>query len=211
MYVSQSVRASFSVCRYNILMSEQRKQASSSNINKLAKKPRRLHIGGKRSHPEWEIFDAIKRENVDHVGDAADLSRFKNGEFQTIYASHVLEHFPYLRQLVPTLQEWRRVLADNGQMLISVPDMDILCRMFLEKDKLTLDQRYHVMRMMFGGQSNQYDFHYAGLNLEILQKLAKQAGLKVQRRVKRFGIFPDHSSYRYAGELISLNVVLVKT
>ena len=101
-------------------------------------------------------------------------------------------------------------MADNGKMLISVPDMDILCRLFLEKEKLTVDERYHVMRMMFGGQSNRYDFHYAGLNYELLQKLANEAGLKIKQQVKRFNIFPDHSGYKFAGELISLNVVLVK-
>lgn len=174
-------------------------------------KIRRLHIGGKKAHPDWEIFDALERDHVDHIGDAADLSRFDDGSFQSIYASHVLEHFPYLRQLVPTLKEWSRVLASDGQMLISVPDMDILCRLFLDKEKLTVDERYHVMRMMFGGQSNRYDFHYAGLNLELLQKLAKEAGLKVSRKVRRFNLFPDHSNYQFAGELISLNVVLVKS
>jgi len=180
------------------------------NKNVKDKKVRKLHIGGQRSHPDWEIFDAIKKDNVDHVGDAADLSRFADGQFQMIYASHVLEHFPYLRNLVPTLIEWARVLADDGKMLISVPDMDVLCRIFLDKDKLTLDERYHVMRMMFGGQSNSYDFHYAGLNFELLQRFANEADLRVQRRVRKFNVFPDYSQYRYAGELISLNVVLMK-
>ena len=82
-------------------------------------KVRQLHIGGKKAHPNWEIFDALEREYVDHVGNAADLSRFADGEFKAVYASHVLEHFPYLQHLVPTLKEWSRVLADDGQMLIS--------------------------------------------------------------------------------------------
>ena len=118
------------------------------NKNKI----RRLHIGGKHAHKDWEIFDAIERGHVDHVGDAVDLSRFAKGTFKTLYASHVLEHFPYLRKLAPTLKEWGRVMTDDGQMLISVPDMDVLCRMFLDKEKLSAQERYHVMRMMFGGQ-----------------------------------------------------------
>lgn len=179
-------------------------------IETTNKTVRRLHIGGKQAHPEWEIFDALEREVVDHVGDAADLSRFAAGTFNSLYASHVLEHFPYLRQLGPTLKEWARVLKDDGQMLISVPDMDILCRMFLDKDNLSADERHHVMRIMFGGQSNRYDFHYAGLNMEILADYASQAGLKVKGRVQGFGLFSDHSNYRFAGELISLNVILVK-
>jgi len=173
-------------------------------------KSRQLHIGGKKSHPDWEIFDAINRPNVDHVGDAADLSRFEDGAFKRVYASHVLEHFPYLRKLTPTLTEWGRILSDDGEMLISVPDMDILCEMFLDKELLTFHERYHVMRIMFGGQSNDYDFHYAGLNMEILSDLANQVGLRVDRRVKSFGLFSDHSNYVFAGKAVSLNVVLVK-
>lgn len=177
---------------------------------KNSDKPRRLHIGGKKQHPEWEIFDAREKDFVDHVGDAADLSRFPDGTFKRLYASHVLEHFPYLRSLTPTLNEWQRVLADDGQMLLSVPDMDILCRLFLDKEKLSPRERFHVMRIMFGGQANKYDFHYAGLNLEILSQYAHKAGLKVVQRVRSFGLFPDHSDYVFAGERISLNVVLQK-
>lgn len=181
-----------------------------TEINKSYSKVRRLHIGGKQPHPKWEIFDAREKDYVDHAGDAADLSRFPDGTFKMLYASHVLEHFPYLRILGPTLKEWGRVLSDDGQMLLSVPNMDVLCRMFLDKENLTSDQRYHVMRIMFGGQSNKYDFHYAGLNMEILSKYAQEADLKIVQQVKGFGLFSDHSNYRFAGELISLNVVLQK-
>lgn len=171
---------------------------------------RQLHIGGKKTHSDWEIFDAIERENVDHVGDAADLSRFADGEFKKIYASHVLEHFAYLKDLIPTLTEWGRVLDPDGEMLISVPDLDVLCRLFLDKENLTLDQRYVITRMMFGGQNNEYDYHYAGLNIELLSQYARMSGLKIKHRVKTFNLFPDYSSHLFAGELISLNVVLVK-
>ncbi len=176
----------------------------------IKKANRCLHIGGKYAHSDWEIFDALERDVVDHVGDAADLSRFADGTFQKLYASHVLEHFPYLHQLSPTLTEWSRVMADDGEMLISVPDMDVLCQMFLDKEGLSADERFHVMRMLFGGQSNKYDFHYAGLNMEILSDYAQKSGLKISRRVRRFGLFPDHSDYQFAGKFISLNVVLVK-
>ena len=171
---------------------------------------RQLHIGGKQPHPKWEIFDAIDADHVDHVGDAADLSRFKDGQFQRIYASHVLEHFAYLKDLIPTLTEWGRVLAPDGIMLISVPDLDVLCRLFLEKEKLTIGQRYVITRMMFGGQNNEYDFDYAGLNYELMDYYARMSGLKIKQRVRRFNLFPDYSGHEFAGELISLNVVLEK-
>ena len=52
---------------------------------------RRLHIGGKIKIPGWEIIDVNPGPHVDHVGNAADLSRFESGTFSEIYASHVLE------------------------------------------------------------------------------------------------------------------------
>jgi len=179
-------------------------------MTKKQNKNRQLHIGGKTPHPDWEIFDAVERRGVDHVGDAADLSRFADGEFKKIYASHVLEHFGYLNDLIPALTEWGRVLAPDGEMFISVPDLDVLCRLFLDKKNLSLGERYVMTRMMFGGQNNEYDYHYAGLNIELLNHYAKMSGLKIKHRVKKFNIFSDYSSHVYAGELISLNVVLIK-
>ena len=55
----------------------------------------KLHIGGQEKHPEWKIFDIEKRDEVDYVGDASDLSQFEDESIEAIYASHVLEHFYY--------------------------------------------------------------------------------------------------------------------
>ena len=40
---------------------------------------RRLHIGGKVKLKGWEVIDVNPGECVDHVGNAADLSRFESG------------------------------------------------------------------------------------------------------------------------------------
>ena len=53
---------------------------------------RKLHIGGWVRTSGWEVIDANPGPNVDHVGDAGDLSRFDTATFTDIYASHVLEH-----------------------------------------------------------------------------------------------------------------------
>jgi predicted SAM-dependent methyltransferase len=98
---------------------------------------RRLHIGGKVAAPGWEVMNAIPGPHVDHIGDAADLSRFADRTFSVIYASHVVEHFDYQNELTRTLREWHRVLAPGGLLHVSVPDLDILCRMMLEREKLS--------------------------------------------------------------------------
>jgi len=66
------------------------------------------------------------------------------------------------------------------------------------------------MRMMFGGQMDDYDFHNVGLTWAFALQYLGQAGFKTVRRVQEFGIFDDNSSFRVNGVLISLNVEAVK-
>lgn len=173
-------------------------------------KPRKLHIGGKVSHPEWELLNIQAGPNVDHIGDAKDLSQFEDETFDELYASHVAEHFDYRGPLVQTLREWHRVLKPGGKLYISVPDMNVLCQLFLNRRELTLDHRFHVMRMMFGGHVDRYDYHYVGLDFDILTSLLKMAKFRGCKRVEAFDIFDDTSKFRFAGVLISLNVIAYK-
>lgn len=168
---------------------------------------RRLHIGGLQVSPEWEIFNAVPAAGVDHLGDARDLSRFSEHTFSDIYASHVAEHFDYIKELLAALTEWRRVLAPGGRLHISVPDMDILSRLFLDRVNLTADDRYMVMRMMFGGHVDKYDYHLVGLNQEILQGFLARAGYTNIQRVQSLGYFKDTSEMLFKDIPISLNIV----
>jgi predicted SAM-dependent methyltransferase len=171
---------------------------------------RRLHIGGKQVSADWEIFNANPVAGVDHLGDARDLSRFPDATFAEIYASHVIEHFDYKKELAEALREWCRVLVPGGRLYIGAPDMDILARLFIEKDKLTRDERYFVMRMMFGGHIDNYDYHLVGLNEEFLRQFLLQTGFANIFRVESFGHFQDTSDMRFKGVPISVNLVAEK-
>ncbi len=70
---------------------------------------RRLHIGGLYKADGWEVFNITKTAATDHVGDAKDLSRFRDRTFGELYASHVLEHFD-AAAMQKALSEWCRVL-----------------------------------------------------------------------------------------------------
>lgn len=61
--------------------------------------PRNLHIGGTEPSDGWEVFNAIARPHVDHLGNANDLSLFPGNTFDKIYASHVFEHFGHVSKL----------------------------------------------------------------------------------------------------------------
>lgn len=171
---------------------------------------RKLHIGGQHTAPGWEVLDIYAREGVDHVGNANDLSRFEDGTFGEIYASHVLEHFDYKDELTATLREWHRVLRPGGTLRLSVPDLDLLAHLLLQRHAFSVEQRFELMRMIFGGHTNAHDYHLVGLNQEILTVYLQSTGFVGLQRVTRHGLFEDTSETAVAGTLISLNVVAQK-
>lgn len=65
-----------------------------------------VHIGGKIRADGWEVLNASAGPHVDHVDDAKDLSRFADATFAAIYASHVVEHLDYDKELLATLIEY---------------------------------------------------------------------------------------------------------
>lgn len=157
------------------------------------------------------MLNANPGPGVDHVCNATDLSRFADNTFTDIYASHVVEHFDYVNVLLATLREWYRVLQPGGKACISVPDLDVLAKLFIANDQLSLDERFFVMRMIFGGHVDQYDYHVVGLNEEFLTRFLRQAGYVNIKRVKEFGYFNDSSCTKFKDVPISVNITAEKS
>ncbi len=170
---------------------------------------RKLHIGGQVRQAGWEIIDALSRPEVDHLGNAQDLSRFPDGTFEELYASHVIEHFDYNGPLQAALKEWHRVLSPTGCLYLSFPDLAILTQMYAS-GKLDLSQKFHVMRMIFGGHIDAFDYHTVGLDQEIMSSFLQTAGISSIQRVKDFGLFQDTSRQKFCGIPISCNLVIFK-
>ena len=168
----------------------------------------RLHIGGEQVKEGWKILNISKKPGVDYAGDISDLSQFESDSCMEIYASHVVEHIPQQQMLV-TLKGIHRILAKGGKFYVSVPDLDILCHLFINP-LAAPDVKFHVMRMMFGGQVDPHDFHYFGWNQHFLFDFLQQAGFGGAERVETFGIFQDTSDYEPYGFPISLNVIATK-
>ena len=167
---------------------------------------RKLHIGGTEAHTGWEVLDVRAGPHVDHVGNALDLSCFGEGSFAEVYASHVLEHFDYVDELPRVLAEWFRVLAPGGVLRLSVPDIDILAHLLLQRHVLDVNQRFQVMRMIFGGQTHAHDHHRVGLNQDFMAAYLQRAGFVNLQRVGRHGLFADTSETVVLGTPISLNL-----
>jgi len=168
-----------------------------------------LNIGGTERKEGWKILNIQPGEHVDYVSDLRDLSGFADESFDVIYTSHTLEHLGYQKDLATAIAGIYRILRTGGKLYVSVPDLDVLCRLFIH-ERATMDDRLRIMRMMFGGQLDQYDFHYVGLNGEFLAHYLFKTGFRELYQVPEFNIFKDTSSLRFNNVLISLNMVAIK-
>ncbi len=174
-----------------------------------ASEPLRLHLGGWEPREGWKIVNVQPLPSVDFIANVMDLSQFWDGTVAEVYASHVYEHLGYQAQLPTALGEAFRVLAPGGRFRAGVPDLDVLCRFILDA-ALTFDERFHVQRMMFGGQMDEHDFHFVGLTFEFFKRYLEAAGFERVSRVGDFGLFKDTSGLEFKGVKISLNVEAYK-
>jgi predicted SAM-dependent methyltransferase len=165
----------------------------------------KLHIGGQEKRDGWVILDALPGPIVDYVGKCDDLSAFADNSCAEVYASHVFEHLGYDGELQKTLEEIYRVLKPGGRLRAAVPDLEILCKLFVHPN-LDTPGRFVVMRLMFGGRTTPYDVHHVGLSYEFLGTFLNDTGFRDIKRVDDFDLFEDTSKQRFSGVPISLNV-----
>lgn len=168
----------------------------------------RLHIGGEEAKEGWKILNVEERDGVDFVGDVRDLNAFDDESCSEIYASHVLEHLSQA-EVLPVFNELHRLLRPGGKLYISVPDMDTLSWMFVSPT-LGPPEKFNIMRMMFGGQTNAYDFHRIGYCFDFMADYLRDVGFTSLEHVESLGVFKDTSNLVYQGHLISLNLIAVK-
>jgi predicted SAM-dependent methyltransferase len=172
----------------------------------------RLHIGGEEIKEGWKILNIQKKPGVDFIGDITDLNQFDDESVEEVYASHVLEHVG-LAKVNKTFDGIQRVLKKGGKFYISVPNLETLAQIFLNTPEG--GNKYRIMAMIYGGQTDSHDFHYIGYWPNLLFSALNLAKFKRYERVEFFNIFNDTSMMTIPtlnGEVVpvSLNVIAYK-
>ena len=97
-----------------------------------------LNLGcGHRYHPDWTNYDLVSHGPAVIAHDLSTGIPQHDANCGVVYHSHVLEH---LRrpQALPFLRECARVLEPGGVLRIAVPDLEQICRGYLNAlDRIT--------------------------------------------------------------------------
>jgi SAM-dependent methyltransferase len=97
------------------------------------KSARMINLGcGSRFHPDWVNADIAP---LDPSVVQCDLSRklpFPENEFDVAYHSNVLEHIRR-DDALPFMRECFRILKPGGILRVAVPDLERICKLYLEK------------------------------------------------------------------------------
>jgi len=134
----------------------------------------KLHLGcGKRNFgPEWIHIDGGNFEHLSYKN-ITDLSQFNNESVDLIYASHVIEYFDR-EEVIPLLQEWKRVLKKGGVLRLAVPNFSIMCNLYIKgvygNDRF-LGSLYGKMKM-----NNNFIYHKTVYDEESLKEVLVSIG-----------------------------------
>ena len=157
----------------------------------------------------WTVVDGLMNALPVHIAsEVNDLSAVDSGSVEKLYSSHTLEHLsPTLgrnthkkaySELCDTLAEWNRILRDNAEILISVPDFGTIIALHSRFSSImtAYDKRF-LQSMIFGGQGYAYDIHKIGFDFEFLRDTLIDFGFCDIERVEGFGLFTDHSTTNF--------------
>jgi predicted SAM-dependent methyltransferase len=130
----------------------------------------KLHLGCGKNHFDGYINIDLRQTSATDL--ECDISKlpFDDASVQLIETYHVIEHLP--RHDVPkALDEWHRVLVEDGQLIIECPDFDGAVMEYIDGNESRIDN-------IFGLQRFEGDTHLFGYNLKRLRDLLERAGFK---------------------------------
>ena len=173
-----------------------------------------LHVGSGHSRkdsttkgfntPDWNELRLDIDESVkpDIVGTMLDMSAVRDASVDAVFSSHNLEHL-YPHEVPLALAEFKRVLKDDGFVVIVCPDLQSVCTLVAE-DKLTepayispagpiapLDILYgHRVSMALG---NLHMAHRCGFTQRVLTGTLQVAGFASVTCMRRESWFDLHA------------------
>jgi predicted SAM-dependent methyltransferase len=157
----------------------------------------KIHLGcGSIDHPDFINIDGLPAPHVHYIRAIDNLTLFKDNSVDLVYASHCLEHFPH-HQISKVLAEWFRVLKQGGILRLSVPDFDLLLKIYQENN----NDLNTILTSLMGVQNYKFNFHMTVFNQSTLDTFLKSTGF---RKIREWS--PDSSELKKFQDCASLKL-----
>lgn len=131
----------------------------------------KLNLGSGNDIKEGFInIDIRELPGVDLVSDIRKLPYLPES-IDEINAYDVLEHFSF-KETVYILKYWISFLKPGGLIIIRVPDLAKILNKFLTGQLPT----FEAQRLVFGGQTHNFDYHSAGFSEGMLEGMLLASG-----------------------------------
>jgi len=122
----------------------------------------------------YTLHDVQDLPGIDIVCEFFDLPKHvKKNSCEEIQMTHVLEHFP-MKKVRDVLKILYDLLIPGGKVYIEVPNFS-----WHAFEMMKDPTNRQVVEYAFGGQRNEWDFHYNGFTPEILREDLIAAGFEV--------------------------------
>jgi predicted SAM-dependent methyltransferase len=160
----------------------------------------------------WVHIDSGDYDHLDYKN-ITDLKQFSDDSIDLIYASHVIEYFDR-EEVIPLLNEWRRVLKPSGVLRIAVPNFKEISMLYSNGD-YPLENFVGLLygKMPMGEQTIYHKTTYDFNSLKKVLEAAKYRNVRLYDwRKTSHSQFDDHSQAylphmdKENGTLMSLNV-----
>lgn len=116
----------------------------------------------------------INPENSSIINCDVRILPFKDNSVSEIIANDILDLFSH-REIDNILKEWHRVLVDNGEITIRVPNLKAQIETYAKGDWDADVFTY----MLFGSQTNPLDFRAVAFDIKSLSARLLRAGFKI--------------------------------
>ena len=169
----------------------------------------KLHCGcGTRRVKGWLNVDLIGSE---YDVDLASRLPWKKESFRVIVSQHVIEHLELVHELMPLLAEFERVLLPGGELWISTPDLEKVCKSYVNnrmKDFIDYRRRIwgsysmegipdqHFVNVMF----HQHGYHKNLFDFGLLRWMLEKVGFTCVKRVSEPELIQRYPEFPLRGD-----------
>jgi predicted SAM-dependent methyltransferase len=149
---------------------------------RLAHRPCHLHLGcGPKYLPGFLNIDANPFNRIDLWLDVRNGLPFPSSSVDSIYATHMFEHF-YPDELNRLLRESVRVLKNDGGIRLIVPNLASAITAYSQKQSAWFDDSFPRHFDSLGGRFSNFIFcegqHRTAFDFSYLEEVLRQSGFR---------------------------------